>query len=130
VRALVSLLLVVIVAGCGMSVPDTHESTAVDPANAALPTDVPDYVPLGAKVTGRTQDGDTLVIVMETINGLRSPLQFYRAKLPELGWTIEFDEATDTHGRLRARKWLRTMEITVKGLPAAAGSTIELLVED
>lgn len=101
----------------------------VDPKNSGL-ADVPDYASSAdARVTGRTETETHIRVSMETINGVLSPVGFYRDRLQQNGWSITDDSAGSEGGMLEAEKDGRTISITFRALPDSAGATLEMIVE-
>ncbi len=95
-------------------------------APSQQPQDVPVYA--DAKVVDRTETETHVRMTLETINGIMSPLQFYRTKLPEAGWRVTADSAGEEGGSIRARKDARSLAINFTVL-GSGGARVEVVVE-
>ncbi|MEK7217863.1 MAG: hypothetical protein AAB728_00180 [Patescibacteria group bacterium] len=100
--------------GCGnpFSGKPAEPPPSVQPKITGLPAEVPDYVlNSDASAVSRTEDDKSLRVEMTTINGITSPIAYYRKTLPEKGWRIIGDNAGDRGGTITAAKGGKEMRI-------------------
>ncbi len=99
----------------------------VQPKVTGLPATVPDYV-LGsdASVVKRDESDTKLTVEMETINGITSPIAYYKKTLPDQGWTIESDNTSDKGGSIVTTKDGKEMRVTFKMVKGTTRIVIEL----
>ncbi|MFA6038723.1 MAG: hypothetical protein WC698_00445 [Candidatus Peribacteraceae bacterium] len=84
----------------------------IQPKVTGLPAEVPDYVlNSDASVVNRTEDDRMLRVEMTTINGITSPIAYYRKTLVEKGWRLEGDNAGDRGGTITAVKDGKEMRV-------------------
>lgn len=101
----------------------------VQPKVTGLPATVPDYVVSSdANVTKRTEDEKTLTVEMESINGVTSPIAYYKRMLPEKKWEILSDTTTDRGGAIVATKMGKQITVSFGSLKTG-GSTIVITME-
>lgn len=122
-----ALAATLLLCACGDTSPPPADTTQEAPRpDRIVPTDVPLYSEdSDAKVINVERIDDTVIVTMETINGLMSPVTYYR-NLPSIDWQITADTIDDAGGSLSATKESQRLAIEFNPLPDGAGTTITL----
>ncbi len=106
---------------------DSVPPPPVQPKFTGLPATVPDYVlNSDASVIKRDETDTVLRMTMETINGISSPIAYYKKTLPEKNWAIDSDSTSDNGGSIVASKEGKKMSLNFKVVNGTSRIEIEL----